>query len=77
MSTLTLDITKDRCPMTFVKTKLKLEELEPGDILEILLTTGEPLNNVPRTATEQGYTVLETVPVKDNIYKVVIKRGDS
>jgi TusA-related sulfurtransferase len=60
--------------MTFVKTKLKLEELEPGDILEILLTTGEPLDNVPRTATEQGYTVLETTPVKDNIYKVVIKK---
>jgi tRNA 2-thiouridine synthesizing protein A len=74
MSTLNLDITKDRCPMTFVKTKLKLEELEPGDILEILLTTGEPLDNVPRTATEQGYTVLETTPVKDNIYKVVIKK---
>ena len=74
MSTLNLDITKDRCPMTFVKTKLKLEELEPGDTLEILLTTGEPLNNVPRTATEQGYTVLETTLVKDNIYKVVIRK---
>ena len=74
MSTLNLDITKDRCPMTFVKTKLKLEELEPGDTLEILLTTGEPLNNVPRTATEQGYTVVETTLVKDNIYKVVIKK---
>ena len=74
MSTLNLDITKDRCPMTFVKTKLKLEELESGDTLEILLTTGEPLNNVPRTATEQGYTVLETTLVKDNIYKVVIRK---
>jgi TusA-related sulfurtransferase len=74
MSTLNLDITKDRCPMTFVKTKLKLEELEPGDTLVILLTTGEPLDNVPRTATEQGYTVLETTPVKDNIYKVVIQK---
>ena len=74
MSTIRLDITKDRCPMTFVKTKLKLEELESGDTLEILLTTGEPLNNVPRTATEQGYTVVETTLVKDNIYKVVIKK---
>ncbi len=74
MSILNLDITKDRCPMTFVKTKLKLEELEPGDTLEILLTAGEPLNNVPRTATEQGYTVLETTLVKENIYKVVIRK---
>ena len=74
MSALNLDITKDRCPMTFVKTKLKLEELEPGDTLEILLTAGEPLDNVPRTATEQGYHVVETSHVRDNIHKVVIKK---
>ncbi len=74
MSVYNLDITKDRCPMTFVKTKLKLEELEPGDTLEILLTTGEPLNNVPRTATEQGFIVLETTHVKDNIHKVIIRK---
>ena len=46
MSTLQLDITKDHCPMTFVKTKLKLELLEEGDILEVLLKAGEPLENV-------------------------------
>ncbi len=74
MSAYNLDITKDRCPMTFVKTKLKLEELEEGDTLEILLTTGEPLNNVPRTATEQGFTVVETTLVRENIHKVVIRK---
>jgi len=74
MSALKLDITQDRCPMTFVKTKLKLEELEPGDTLEILLTTGEPLENLPRTVTEQGYTVLETSLVRENVYKVVITK---
>lgn len=74
MSTLHLDITRDRCPMTFVKAKLHLDQLEEGDILEILLTAGEPLENVPRTATEQGYRVLETVQVKDDIYKVTIQK---
>jgi TusA-related sulfurtransferase len=74
MSTTTLDITKDHCPMTFVKAKLKLEQLEEGDILEILLTSGEPLENVPRTCAEQGFQVLETTHVKDNIHKVVVKK---
>jgi len=74
MSILYLDITKERCPMTFVKTKLHLEELEQGDILEILLTSGEPLQNVPKTAAEQGYHILETVLVRENIYKVVIQK---
>jgi TusA-related sulfurtransferase len=74
MSTIKLDITKDRCPMTFVKTKLKLEDMEAGDILEILLTEGEPLDKVPKTCTEQGYQVLEITPVKDNIHKIVVKK---
>ena len=74
MSTHYLDITKERCPMTFVKAKLHLEQLEPGDTTEILLTAGEPLDNVPRTATEQGYLVLEKIHVNDNIHKVIIKK---
>jgi TusA-related sulfurtransferase len=60
--------------MTFVKTKLKLEELERDDILEVLLTEGEPLENVPRTAAAQGFSILETTHVKDNIHRVVIKK---
>ena len=74
MSTYKLDITQDRCPMTFVKTKLELEKLQPGDTLEVLLTEGEPLNNVPKTAVEQGFAVVEKVPVKDKIHRVVIQK---
>jgi TusA-related sulfurtransferase len=74
MSTLQLDITKDHCPMTFVKTKLKLELLEEGDTLEVLLKAGEPLENVPRTAIEQGFQVLEATHVKDDIHRIVIKK---
>jgi TusA-related sulfurtransferase len=78
MSTIKLDITKDRCPMTFVKTKLQLEQMGKGDILEILLSAGEPLDNVPRTCTEQGFQVLETTHIKDNIHRVVVKKiGDT
>jgi TusA-related sulfurtransferase len=73
MKTVTLDITKDHCPMTFVKTKLQLSKMAPDDILEILLTSGEPLDNVPRSIVEHGFQVLEVTPVKDNIYKVVVK----
>ncbi len=48
MATKVLDITKEHCPMTFVKTKIELSKLQPGDILEVLLAEGEPLDNVPR-----------------------------
>ena len=50
MATKVLDITKEHCPMTFVKTKIELSKLNEGDILEVLLAEGEPLDNVPRNA---------------------------
>ena len=74
MSTFHLDITRDRCPMTFVKTKLQLEQLRDGDLLEVLLSEGEPLAKVPKTAVEQGFTLLEKVHVKDKIHKLVIRK---
>lgn len=70
----TLDITKEHCPMTFVKTKLKLESIGAGDQLEVLLLEGEPLDNVPKTVTEQGYQVLEISQVDTKIHKVLIQK---
>lgn len=58
MANYKLDITKEHCPMTFVKTKIELSKLKQGDTLEVLLTEGEPLENVPRSSTEQGFNVL-------------------
>lgn len=72
MATYTLDITKEHCPMTFVKTKLKLAQIAAGDTLEVLLTEGEPLENVPRSAREQGYNVLRVEHVEGSVHKVTI-----
>jgi len=74
LATHTLDITKEHCPMTFVKTKIKLAQIAEGDILEVILLEGEPLKNVPKSATEQGYNVLDVSHVEGNIYKVTIKK---
>ena len=70
----TLDITREHCPMTFVRTKLKIAQIAPGDTLEVLLSEGEPLDNVPRSATEQGYKVLSVDHVEGTTYKVVIQK---
>jgi TusA-related sulfurtransferase len=74
MSVFKLDITKEHCPMTFVRTKLELEKLRTGDRFEVLLHEGEPLSNVPKAAAEQGYKVIETVLVSGKTYKVVIEK---
>ena len=69
-----LDITKEHCPMTFVKTKIELSKLQPGDILEVLLSEGEPLDNVPRNAKDQGYNVIGIEHVEGTTHKVIIKK---
>ena len=60
--------------MTFVKTKIELSKLQEGDILEVLLSEGEPLDNVPRNAKEQGYNVLRIEHVEGSTHKVVIQK---
>jgi TusA-related sulfurtransferase len=74
MATKFLDITNEHCPMTFVKTKIELSKLETADILEVLLTEGEPLENVPKSAIEQGYQVLKIEHVKDKIHKITLSK---
>ena len=71
----TLDITGDVCPITFVKTKLKLEELAPGEILEVILKGGEPIRNVPRSVKGEGHKILEVKEVGGN-YRLLIEKGE-
>lgn len=74
MANHTLDITNEHCPMTFVKTKIKLAQIAKGDTLEVLLKEGEPLNNVPKSVREQGFEVLGTEQVEGTTWKVIIKK---
>ena len=43
--------------MTWVRTKLALERLAPGEVLEVLCPPGEALESVPRSAREAGHAV--------------------
>jgi TusA-related sulfurtransferase len=53
----TLDLTGVLCPMNWVRARLELERLEPGEKLTLLLDPGEPLDSVPRSASEEGHRV--------------------
>ena len=74
-----LDITNEVCPMTFVKTKLILEKMKIGEILEVRLSGGEALENVPKSVKEQGNTVISLHRPTENIkyFRLIIKKGGS
>ena len=61
--------------MTFVKTKIALNKLQTGDILNVKVTAGEPLENVPRSAAEQGFKVLSVEETATKgIYNIEIEK---
>ena len=71
------DVKKDfrgvMCPMNFVKTKIALTPMQSGQILEILLDDGAPIENVPGSVKNEGHTILSTEKV-ENYWKVLIKK---
>ncbi|GHV18163.1 transcriptional regulator [Fibrobacterales bacterium] len=75
MSVTVLDITAEQCPMTFVKTKIALSEIPNGDLLEVLLRAGEPLENVPRALEESGHKILSVENIEGDIYKIVVAKA--
>ena len=71
----TLDITQQICPMTFVRTRLALDCMAPGQTLLVLLRGDEPRRNVPATAAAQGHTILAQQDGADGITRLLLRRG--
>lgn len=71
-----VDITDVVCPVTFVKTKVALEELDTGDVLSVRLADGQPLQNVPRSCKEQGHQVLKLSDNGDGTYTMLVRKGE-
>jgi tRNA 2-thiouridine synthesizing protein A len=58
-----LDVRAYACPLTWVKTRIALERLGVGDLLEVWLADGEPARSVPATAAEEGHRVVSLEPL--------------
>ncbi|HEY6431713.1 MAG TPA: sulfurtransferase TusA family protein [Acetobacteraceae bacterium] len=70
-----LDITRETCPMTFVRTRLALDRMQSGQILRVRLKGQEPLRNVPRTAREQGHQVLALETDPAGLSTLLLRKG--
>ncbi len=70
-----LDLRGVICPYNFVKTKLKLDAMQAGEILAVILDDGEPIRNVPQSVQNEGHTLL-TQEQHGAGYRVLIQKGD-
>ena len=61
------------CPLNFVKTKLKLEAMDAGEILEVELDDGEPISNVTASVKEEGHQIFKVEKIGE-YWKLIIKK---
>lgn len=70
----TLDIKGEVCPYTFVRSKLALEEMEPGEVLEIITDHRPATENVPRSMENEGHKILEISKIGDRDWRMVVQK---
>ena len=70
-----VDITDVNCPVTFVKAKVAIEEIDLGQVLQIHLNDGEPVQNVPRSLKDEGHKVLKLEDNGDGTFELYVEKG--
>ncbi len=68
-----LDLRGTPCPINFVRTKLRLEQMTPGALLEVWLDPGEPIEQVPDSLAMEGYPI-EEVEDRSNYFALKVRR---
>lgn len=62
------------CPLNMVYAKVGLSKLQPGQILELILDDGPPINNVPKSVQGEGHEILSKEQLADGTWKLMIKK---
>jgi tRNA 2-thiouridine synthesizing protein A len=71
-----LDLRGVLCPTNFVHTKLKLEDMDAGQVLEIVLDDGEAIRNVPRSVKGEGHRIVGVEKLSNGAYRLLIRKGE-
>lgn len=64
------------CPYTFVKSKLAIEEMSPGQVLRVVVDHAPATRNVPRSMENEGNEVLDVSRLDDSDWQIVIRKGE-
>jgi len=69
-----LDLAGVPCPRNAARAILRLETLDPGDLLDVILDVGEPAANVPPALEAEGHAVVSSTP-RDGRWILRVRRG--
>ena len=69
-----LDIRGEVCPYTFVKSKLCVEEMKIGEVLEVTVNHLPAIENVPRSLENEGQEILEVKQVSETDWHIIVRK---
>ncbi len=69
-----IDIRGLVCPYTFVKSKLAIEGMDKGQVLEILLDSEEASQNIPKSMADHGHAVLRTEKINETDWIITVRK---
>lgn len=62
------------CPYTFVKAKIAIEDMDVGQVLEILLDYEEASRSIPKSMEDHGHKVLKVEKINDTDWIIAIRK---
>jgi tRNA 2-thiouridine synthesizing protein A len=75
MVTTELDLRGEVCPFTFLKTTLKLDELDSGDMLVATYNNEPAISNVPRSLKSEGNKIISIEEIKSGLWNITIEKA--
>ncbi|UCG79278.1 MAG: sulfurtransferase TusA family protein [Nitrospirota bacterium] len=69
-----IDIRGLVCPYTFVRSKLAIEGMEIGQVLEVLLDYEDASINIPKSMQDHGQSVLKVDKINDKEWILLIRK---
>jgi TusA-related sulfurtransferase len=70
-----LNLRGEVCPYTFVKSKLALEMMQPGQVLRVIVDNDESAANVPRSMQNEGHSVLGVSKLNQKDWQIVVQKS--
>jgi tRNA 2-thiouridine synthesizing protein A len=70
-----LNLRGEVCPYTFVKSKLALEVMQPGQVLLVIVDNEESASNVPRSVQNEGHDVLGVARLNSKDWQILVRKA--
>lgn len=69
-----LDLRGEQCPYTFVRTRLRLEQMPLGATLHVLVDHEPATRNIPRSARDWGQAVDAVAPAGPGVWRIAVRK---